>query len=170
MTTAQDVGKVSFTHRPPLLPGNTPGTHFCQRLSRPQGHSAIGRIMSLKNSSDTIGNRTRDPQVVAQCLNHYATARPRLRIQYQYNKHLSDGDVYSCSQWRAQECLQLQPVACTGMFIVVASGVHRNVFQGGGSTNSVEDRGSGGDCPLVRGSGDNCNLVQEISFHMVKFS
>jgi len=28
--TAQDVGKVvSLTHRPPLPPGNTPGTHFC---------------------------------------------------------------------------------------------------------------------------------------------
>ena len=40
-------------------PGNTPGTHFCQRLSRPQGYSAAGRIMSMKNSSDTIGNRTR---------------------------------------------------------------------------------------------------------------
>ena len=61
MTTAQDGGKVvSLTHRPPLPPGNTPGTHFCQRLSRPQDHSATGRIMSLKNSSDTIGNRTRD--------------------------------------------------------------------------------------------------------------
>jgi hypothetical protein len=43
-----------------LPPGNTPGTHFCYRLSRPQGHSATGRIMSLKNSNDTIGNRTRD--------------------------------------------------------------------------------------------------------------
>jgi hypothetical protein len=30
MTTAQDVGKVaSLTHRPPLPPGNTSGTHFC---------------------------------------------------------------------------------------------------------------------------------------------
>ena len=30
MTTAQDDGKVvSPTHRPPLPPGNTPGTHFC---------------------------------------------------------------------------------------------------------------------------------------------
>jgi hypothetical protein len=30
MTTAQDGGKVvSLTHRPPLLPGNVPGTHFC---------------------------------------------------------------------------------------------------------------------------------------------
>jgi len=41
-------------------PGNAPGTHFCYRLSRPQGHSAAGRIMSMKNSNDTIGNRTRD--------------------------------------------------------------------------------------------------------------
>jgi len=30
VTTAQDSGKVvSLTHRPPLPPGNTPGTHFC---------------------------------------------------------------------------------------------------------------------------------------------
>jgi len=30
MTTAQDGGKVvSLTRRPPLPPGNTPGTHFC---------------------------------------------------------------------------------------------------------------------------------------------
>jgi len=45
----------------------------------------------------------------------------------------------------------------------------------GWSTNSVEDRGqrergSGGGSPLVRGSGGSCNLVQEISFHIVKFS
>ena len=48
-------------------------------------------------------------------------------------------------------------------------------FGGGGSTNSVEDRGqrgrgSGDGIPLVRGSGGSCNLVQEISFHIVKFS
>jgi len=30
VTTAQDGGKVvSLTHRPPLPPENTPGTHFC---------------------------------------------------------------------------------------------------------------------------------------------
>ena len=44
-----------------------------------------------------------------------------------------------------------------------------------GSANSVEDRGhrergSGGSSPLVRDSGGTCNLVQEISFHIVKFS
>ena len=41
-------------------PGNIPGTHFCKRLSQPQGHSAAGRIMSMKNFNDTLGNRTRD--------------------------------------------------------------------------------------------------------------
>ena len=49
------------------------------------------------------------------------------------------------------------------------------IFSGGRSTNSVEDRGqrewgSGDGSPLDRGSGCSCNFVQEISFHMVKFS
>ena len=34
-------------------PGNIPG-------SQPQGHSATGRIMPMKNSDDIIGNRSRD--------------------------------------------------------------------------------------------------------------
>ena len=60
-------------------------------------------------------------------------------------------------------CIRLSAVAYPGIFFV------------GGSTNSVEDRGrrgrgSGGGSPLVRGSGGSCNLVQEISFHIVKFS
>jgi hypothetical protein len=41
------------------LPLPLPFTHFFKRLSRRQGHSAAGRIMSMKNSNDTIGNRTR---------------------------------------------------------------------------------------------------------------
>ena len=44
-------------------PGNIPGTHLCERLSQPQGHSAAGRVMSMKNSNDTTGNRTHDLQV-----------------------------------------------------------------------------------------------------------
>ena len=52
---------------------------------------------------------------------------------------------------------------------------YSGIFFGGVSTNSVEDRGqrgwgSGGGSPLVRGSGGSCNLVQEISFHIVKVS
>ena len=47
------------------------------------------------------------------------------------------------------------------------------ILFGEGSTNSVKDRENGdlgGGSPLVRGSGGSCNLVQEISFHMVKLS
>ena len=55
------------------------------------------------------------------------------------------------------------------------SGVPRNSVRRGGLTNSVEDsgqreQGSGGGSPLVKGSGGSCNLVQEILFHIVKFS
>ena len=49
-------------------PGNIPGTHLRYRLIQPQGHSAVGRIMSMKNSNDTIGNRTRDPPVCSAVL------------------------------------------------------------------------------------------------------
>jgi hypothetical protein len=31
-----------------------------KRLSRPQGHSAAGRIRSVEKSNDLIGNQTRD--------------------------------------------------------------------------------------------------------------
>jgi hypothetical protein len=45
--SAHEGGKVvSPTHRPPP-PRNTPCTHFCYRLKRPQGHSAAG-MMSIK--------------------------------------------------------------------------------------------------------------------------
>jgi len=64
-----------------------------------------------------------------------------------------------------------------GVYRSATSGVARNFVRGGGGgqTNSVEDRGqrergSGGGSPLVRGSGGVCNLVQEISFHIVKYS
>jgi hypothetical protein len=61
MTTAQDGVSLSALSTGRIYPpGNSPGTHFCWRLSRPQGHSAIRRIMSMKNSNDTIGDRTSD--------------------------------------------------------------------------------------------------------------
>ena len=37
-----------------------PGTYICQRLSRPQGHSATEWIMLMKNSNEAIGNWIRD--------------------------------------------------------------------------------------------------------------
>jgi hypothetical protein len=42
-----------FTHR------KIPGTQFCLKLRRPQGHSAVGWFMSTEKSYN-IGNRTRD--------------------------------------------------------------------------------------------------------------
>jgi hypothetical protein len=56
-----NVGKiVTLTRRQPFTPRKIPGTHFCQKLSRPQGHSAAGRIRSTEKSNDLIRNRTRD--------------------------------------------------------------------------------------------------------------
>jgi len=59
--------------------------------------------------------------------------------------------------------------------LTVCSGVRRNFVPVGVSENSVVDRGqrewgSGDGSPLVNGSGGSCILVQEISFHIVKFS
>jgi hypothetical protein len=49
---------LSPTHRPPLPPGNIACTHFFWSLSRPR--AIVRPIMSIKNSKETIGNRTRD--------------------------------------------------------------------------------------------------------------
>jgi len=82
---AHDSGKVvSLKHRPPLLPRNIPGTHFCQRLSQPQGHSAVGRIMSMKNFNDTIGNRTRDLPVCSALPQPTAPRRTPLMTIHTY--------------------------------------------------------------------------------------
>jgi hypothetical protein len=39
-------------------PRKIPGTHFCYRLCRPQGHIVAGRIKSIEKSNDLTGNRT----------------------------------------------------------------------------------------------------------------
>jgi hypothetical protein len=60
-TRLTDGGKVvSPTRRTPFTPRKTSGTHFCWRLSRPQGHSAAGRIRSFEKSNDLMGIRSRD--------------------------------------------------------------------------------------------------------------
>ena len=63
---------VSLTHRPPLLPGNVPGT--------PQGHGTVGKNMSLKNSVTPPGIDPGTVRLVAQRLNHYATPGPIIYI------------------------------------------------------------------------------------------
>ena len=64
---------------------------------------------------------------------------------------------------------------CSGIKWCVGAVAYPGILFGGGLTISVEDRGqrewgSSGSSPLIRGSGGSCNLVQEISFHIVKFS
>jgi hypothetical protein len=72
-----------------------------------------------------------------------------------------------------QDLMMASDVPADRSGIAASSGVPRN-FVRGCSTNSVDreqrERGSRGGCPLVRGSGGSCNLVQEIPFHIVKFS
>jgi hypothetical protein len=43
-----------------LPAGKIPGTHFYQRLSRPDGHNAAGRIRSNEKSNNLIETRTLD--------------------------------------------------------------------------------------------------------------
>jgi len=79
-------------------------------------------------------------------------------------------------KWQAVEkkVINLRIQENTGLFL--EGGTQKFCSRGGGgSTNLVEvrgqrERGSEGGSPLVRGSGGSCNLVQEISFHIVKFS
>ena len=60
-------------------------------------------------------------------------------------------------------------------WLLQSSGVPRNFVRGGVQQIQLrtEDRGNGdlgGSSSLVRGSGGSYKLVQEISFHIVKFS
>ena len=64
-------------------PRNIPGTHLCKRLSRPQGHSAVGKVMSMENPNDTIGNRTRDLPTCSAV--PQPTALPRTTVFYEHN-------------------------------------------------------------------------------------
>ena len=67
---------VSLMHRPPLPPGNVPGTHFHLGLSQPQGHGMVGRNISLKNPVPPPGIDPGTVRLVVRHLNHYATPDP----------------------------------------------------------------------------------------------
>ena len=51
-------------------------------LSQPQGHSAAGRIMSMKNSNETVRNRTRDIPVCSAV--PQPTAPPLASLIHEY--------------------------------------------------------------------------------------
>ena len=90
----------------PLPPENIPGTHFCQRLSQPQGHSAALRIMSMKNLCDPIGNRTRD--LLACSAVPQPTACPVWAIKYAHFVH-----------WFGKQNLQIDSETVTSFRLLV---------------------------------------------------
>jgi hypothetical protein len=48
----------SITHRLSFTLRKNSDTHFCYRISRPQGQSAAGRSRSFEKSNNLIGNQT----------------------------------------------------------------------------------------------------------------
>jgi hypothetical protein len=68
---------VSPSHRPPLTRRDIPGTHFCSKLGRPQGHIAAGRIKSVNLS----GIEPATFPLVAQCLNELRLCVPAFGIR-----------------------------------------------------------------------------------------
>jgi len=105
-----------------------------KKFSRPKGHSAAGRFMSIKNSGDTKGSRTRyllscSPVPVPTALSRalykvYITifvfglfyiSNSWLRSQPQDNYFristiLANPDIYFCSNWRPEDDLYGQNI------------------------------------------------------------
>jgi hypothetical protein len=78
-----DGGKVvRLTRRPPFIPRNIPGTHFCKKLSRPQVHSVAGNFRSIEKYNNLIGTRTRD--LPACSVEPQPTTLPRVSIRFKY--------------------------------------------------------------------------------------
>ena len=114
-------------------PGKTPGTHFCCRLSRPQGHSATGRITSMKNPNDRIGNRTRSASTncattypvrrwwVVKCIPRPPHPRKRDPIPIVQEAGWAPGPILrKISPPRGFHLRTVQPVAsrCTNIFLL----------------------------------------------------
>ena len=86
---AQEGGEiVNPMNRPSKPPGDTPGVHFCYRLSRTYCYSAAGIIQSMKNTNDLIGNRIRNlqtcnevPQLTAPLNNRDICYKHKRKIQ-----------------------------------------------------------------------------------------
>jgi hypothetical protein len=76
LTTAQYGGKVvSPTYRTNLPPGNSPGTHFCQKLSRPQGHLGSNQRPSDLQRSTLTTVLPRFPDFFFSIRNSYSRLR-----------------------------------------------------------------------------------------------
>ena len=99
--------------------------------------------------------------------------QPRGQCMLRIKRTRRDANVLHSSSSKVLMCVAVPPLHHMPSYRTQWQWLTQKFFSGGGSTNSVEDR-ENGDLgvvdPLVRGSGGSCNLVQEISFHIVKFS
>jgi hypothetical protein len=84
-----------------------PGTHFCWRLSRSEGHSAAGRASSIEKSNDLIVNQNSD--LLACSILRQPTTLPRTPT---VRSHTSQKQKYRhlFTQWRIyQKILEVKP-------------------------------------------------------------
>jgi hypothetical protein len=103
--------------------GNIPGNN--QRLSLPQGHSAAGRIMSMKYSN-TIGYRTR--YLLAQCLNQLRHRVPNINQNIIICAILfPDSSVVSFVEWpHSQTYVNICTIAITRKLDVITHDVQED--------------------------------------------
>jgi hypothetical protein len=104
----------------PYPPGDTPGTHLCERLSRP--HSAAGRIKSMKNINVSIGNQTRElPNCSAV---PHPTAPPFATSSWIKSIHYEEQKLGNVSELRWKVNNVLRPFTTSGNFSPKASVSH----------------------------------------------
>jgi hypothetical protein len=85
----------------PLPPRKILGTHFCYRLSQPQGHSAAGRIRSV-GKIYLIGTRTHNLPVCNKARQLTTLPRARATLDRQGNIAYADSK-YDCG-WTRYTC------------------------------------------------------------------
>ena len=92
-------------------------------------------------------------------------------VKVAYRKH-----VEKVCQWKYEDVISIRSVGRLRAVYLWRRQWHNQEFCSVGrgfnkfSWGQREWESWGGSSPLVRGSGGSCNLVQEISFHIVKFS
>ena len=80
------------------------------RLSQPQGHSAAEKIMSMKNSRDTIGNRTRDLPACSAVPQTCLRAPPGLLYVTYVHFRLSRLSVVFLADTKTPRCTEYIPL------------------------------------------------------------
>ena len=79
-------------------------------LSRPQGRGAVGWNMSLKNPVTPPGIDPSTVQLVAQCLNHYATPGPSVFINSTLIRDISKQNQTITIKHQKPPCIMHQDV------------------------------------------------------------